>query len=76
MSAKQLTQTELMHQFPKAFAALPEAYQADSCLEFFLLDGWLTCGPKEDQEDMLGAWVATYCPDHNTWETEHFIRTQ
>lgn len=49
-----LTQSEVVKQHADAFKALPECYQADSCLVFFICDGILFCCPEQDQEYALG----------------------
>ena len=38
---QELTQGEVAKFFPKAFAALPEPYQNDSCLDFYVHKGEL-----------------------------------
>ena len=51
-----LTQKEVAAQYPAAFAALPECYQADSCLQFWLEGTELYSAPKEGEESVLGNW--------------------
>jgi hypothetical protein len=47
----------------EAFNALPEPYQADSCLEFFKdKDGFLWTQPKPEEVPYLGRWKAVF--DH------------
>jgi len=70
-----IPQSQFASDFPEAFATLPEAYQADSCLEFFIDDNdvsgvskdRLYCRPKADQEFALGKWVCRYQPIKNEW---------
>ena len=51
---------------PKAFAALPEAYQADDCLEFLFIDNYIVAKPKQDQIPALGSWEV-YWTDQDHW---------
>src|SRR3972149_2433857 len=62
-----IPQDKFASDFSEAFAALPEAYQADSCLEFFVNDGGLLCRPKPDQVFALGRWVSQYDPGKKEW---------
>lgn len=56
----------------EAFKALPECYQADSCLEFWIdeHDFYLKCGPKPNQQFALGYWIAYYDPVNRCWLDE------
>lgn len=51
---------ELARKHPEAFAALPEAYQADNCLTFDLIGGELYCWPGAGQQEALGVWTMKY----------------
>ena len=51
---------DLQKNFPEAYDALPEAYKADSCLEFYLVNGSLCCAPLENQIQALGAWECVW----------------
>ena len=53
--------------YPEAFEALPEPYQNDSCLEFFLDSDYLHCQPKHDQLAILGQWSCYYDPELQSW---------
>lgn len=53
---KDLTQSEVQSGWSKAFSGLPEPYQNDSCLEFWVDDGTLYCRPAKGQEVALGDW--------------------
>ena len=55
-----MTTLELCTKHPKAYEALPEAYQGADCLYFFEEDGMLLCEPAEGQEVVLGQWTAIY----------------
>lgn len=64
---------QFAQEYPAAFAALPEAYQADDCLEF-LIDRYKTfngseiyCQPKEDQIAVVGHWVSFYDKESQEW---------
>ncbi len=61
---------QLAQLYPDAFAALPDAYQNDTCLEFWVGMGskGLFARPKKDQELALGRWVCIYVRKTNTWE--------
>jgi hypothetical protein len=51
-----------------AFAALPEPYQNDNCLDFYVdVNGGLCCTPKIGQEFALGEWEAVYDEDADDW---------
>lgn len=55
-------------ELPMAFAALPECYQADDCLNFWFDDDCvLRCAPKKDQEFAVGNWTAYFDYDRGTW---------
>ena len=72
----QLTQEELEEQFPDAFSALPEPYQADSCLEFFLSSaggGTVFAKPKPEEIPVLGDWIAFYNQTIDVWENCNYI---
>ena len=59
-----MTLNELEKKFPEAFAALPEPYQADSCLEFGVDDfGILYARPIASQVAHLGNWTAHFYND-------------
>lgn len=58
---------ELASKHPKAFDALPEPYQADSCLEFYESNGRVFARPCVDQLSILGNWTAMFNGDH--WTT-------
>lgn len=55
---RELTQADVQRGWWKAFIGLPEPYQNDSCLRFWVDDGTLYCCPKEGQEVALGSWEA------------------
>lgn len=60
--------SELRHSHPQAYADLPEPYQADDCLVFFIDgDGNLRCCPDENQVHILGDWEAVYNPTEGSW---------
>jgi hypothetical protein len=59
---------QLAHKNPKAFAALPEPYQADSCLTFYNRNGTLYCKPAHGQERILGKWRCQYVAKYDNWE--------
>lgn len=46
--------------YEEAYEALPEPYQADSCLVFWVEDSMLFCRPKDDQIAALGSWVCVF----------------
>lgn len=67
---------ELQERFPSAWAALPEPYQSDHCVEFFL--SWtlkgrdavlleICCRPKDEEMDILGDWTAKYDERAREW---------
>ena len=51
---------ELAVVFPHAYKALPECYQADDCLEFWIEQDILFAKPAPGQEKALGTWRAAY----------------
>ena len=59
---------ELEKEYPAAFKALPECYQADDCLEFFIDHDWLMAVPKPGQESVLGELEWWFDSDSNQWE--------
>lgn len=59
---------QLAHKDPAAFRALPDPYQADSCLTFYRRNGKLYCKPCKDQTYILGKWVARYNRKMDNWE--------
>jgi hypothetical protein len=65
-----VSQAEFQDKFCDAFAALPEAYQADHCLEFYVdCNGGLCCAPLESQVSALGNWESVFDPHKNEWFT-------
>ncbi len=65
---KQILQAQLQLEYPQAFQALPESYQADSCLDFYQDCNYnLCCGPKEDQVSALGEWEAVFDIEKGEW---------
>lgn len=44
----------LQKNHPEAYNALEDGYKNDSCLEFFLCDGFVFARAKEDQRDAIG----------------------
>lgn len=44
----------------EAFNALPEPYQADSCLTFFWKRGVLCAAPKDEERPILGNWICSW----------------
>lgn len=68
MSMIPVTQSELEVKFPQAFAALPEPYQADSCLEFYIdCNSNICCAPKADQVNILGNWECMFDAIQREW---------
>jgi hypothetical protein len=59
---------QLAHKDPKAFLALPDPYQADSCLTFYRRNGKLYCKPLKDQVHILGRWRAVFNRRMDNWE--------
>jgi hypothetical protein len=65
---KAINQAQLMVEFPQAFAALPEPYQSDSCLDFYQDCNYnLCCSPAEGQSFALGEWEAVFNSDKGEW---------
>lgn len=60
---------ELATTHPEAFAALPEGYQADDCLDYYEHWGILFCRPKASQVQALGHWEAFYEPKSKQWRS-------
>lgn len=60
---------EFGKEYPKAFAALPEAYQADDVLKYIINSTGTTiiAQPKKDQESALGVWIAVYDVAVKSW---------
>lgn len=56
---------ELSDKFPKEYAALPEPYQNDDCLEFIIDNGVIYCRPDRSQVSVLGNWVSVF--DGHEW---------
>lgn len=50
--------------YPEAFEALPEPYQNDHCLNFFVYDGKLHCEPDDA---VVGDWESVYDPTTKKW---------
>lgn len=59
---------ELAEVYPSAFEALPEPYQADSCLLFWDEDGKVFTRPLDDQEHILGVWKCVFNPETKRWD--------
>ena len=57
---------QLARKRPDAHAALPETYQADSCLYFYVSNGIVYAKPAMGQEH-LGRWTMKYDKDLNAW---------
>ena len=55
-----MNEIELSRKHPRAFDALPEPYQNDSCLEFSDDNGILIAKPRPDQIGVLGDWTAVF----------------
>ncbi len=55
-------------EYPEAFNALPEPYQADDCLQYLIGDKTIACQPKPDQELALGRFVYRYSAGKKIWE--------
>lgn len=51
---------ELSKKYPHAFAALPEAYKNDDCLEFEEVVGVLIARPLPSQVPIIGNWQAAF----------------
>ncbi len=58
---------EFAKEYPQAFNALPEPYQADDCLEYQINGKHIYCYPKLDQEPILGDWLCIYDSFENRW---------
>lgn len=63
-----MNERELAKQYPEAFAALPEPYQNDSCLVFWLDNDEIWAAPLEEQADILGCWMAVFSPINREWK--------
>jgi hypothetical protein len=59
---------QLARKDAKAFAALPDPYQADSCLTFYRRKGRLYCKPAQGQEKILGRWRSVFNRRMSNWE--------
>lgn len=58
----------LAYEHPEAFKALPEPYQNDNCLFFWVgKDNIIYCVPKKGQEFALGYWVYMYDAEGKEW---------
>ncbi len=69
---KTYTTLQFSKAFPEPFAALPEPYQNDSCLDFAVDDqGVVSCYPAKGQEEILGRWTAYYYPHLNNWKVKY-----
>lgn len=72
---RSITIDQLAQEYLDAWQALPEAYQADSCLRFAIInesgalgqETLLIAAPKEDQESCLGHWTQMYCKSIPEW---------
>lgn len=51
---------ELSRKHPEAFKALPEAYQNDDVLEFWIEEEELYARPLDNQVDVLGDWNSRF----------------
>lgn len=62
--------------YPTAFYALPEPYQADSCLEFYVESGKLFAQPSKEERKVLGNWLASFSllPAATEWVEERVKR--
>lgn len=66
-----MTTLELAKAEPVAFSALPECYQADSCLVFgYNEDGELICKPATGQEYAIGNNSYYFCRESGSWFQE------
>jgi len=52
---------------PKAFAALPEAYQNDNCLSFRRNGNGLYCWPQPNQVTALRNWTHVFNDETAKW---------
>ncbi len=59
---------ELAEVYPSAFDALPDCYQADSCLLFWDDGDKVFTRPLDDQEDILGVWMNVFDPQLKKWK--------
>lgn len=50
---EKLTYKEVQEKYPEAWARLPEPYQNDSCLEFYIVEGDLFCAPEDGESAFL-----------------------
>lgn len=55
---KTLSMNDMARYWSKAYACLPECYQADSCLAIWVDNGTLCIAPKKAEEPILGVWEA------------------
>lgn len=68
MTASRFGNKELAERYPLAFKALPEAYQGDSCLEFYEdVNGHLIATATDDQKTILGDDEWLWMPLSMTW---------
>ncbi len=66
---RMISTIELQSHCPEAFAALPECYQNDSCLEFMWDDGILFGYPAtENDKSAIGDIEAMFI--NGTWEVQ------
>ena len=64
---------ELARLYPVPFSRLPECYQGDDCLFFWIEDSVLMCAPKDEREEsVLGTWIAEYNSNLKNWVTFGF----
>ncbi len=62
------TTLELAQKHPEAFAALPEAYQSDDCLLYYIYsDGAISAWAKPGQEGIIGNGGWWWAPGKTTW---------
>jgi len=66
-----LNQDTFAEQYPDAFDALPECYQADSCLRFWVENNQFYSAPLESEEYCLGIWVSIFEPEHGWIDYSH-----
>lgn len=59
----------LIKNYKNAFNALPEPYQNDSCLEFWLQYDRLYTQPKDAEKLVLGSWAARWDEVTQSWIT-------
>ena len=61
---------QLRYTRPQAFAALPEPYQEDDCLMFYIdINGNLNAVPDEDNVAILGDWEMMFDSTSEAWVT-------